>query len=154
MGTLRHKGSEGEMVRGAILLLLLTSSCVTERKCNRLFPPTVTVKVDTVQVPYQVTIPGEVLHDTIRLRDSVVIRELTERITVREGDKTELRYWIDAYGNLIIECEAKEQILDLVRTYINTGRTEIRTETVPLWKLWLLGFICLLVGFALGRSKN
>lgn len=153
MGALRYKGSEGKMVRGAVLLLLLTS-CVTERKCNRLFPPTVTVTVDTVHVPYQVTVPGEVLHDTIRLRDSVVIRELTERVTVREGDKTELRYWIDAYGNLVIECEAKEQILDLIRTYINTDKTETRTETVPEWKFFVVGLICLLVGFALGRSKN
>lgn len=140
------------MVRAAILLLLLTS-CVTEQKCNRLFPPTVTVQVDTVHVPYQVTIQGETLHDTIRLRDSVVIRELTERVTVREGDKTELRYWVDAYGNLVIECEAKEQILDLVRTYINTDKTVTRTETTPEWKFLVLGLICLLVGFGLGRVR-
>jgi hypothetical protein len=112
------------------------------------------LRVDTVHVPYQVAIPGETLHDTIRLRDSVVIRELTERVTVREGDKTELRYWIDAYGNLVIECEAKEQILDLVRTYINTDKTVTRTESTPEWKFLVLALICLLVGFALGRSKN
>jgi hypothetical protein len=136
-----------------ILPLLLLTSCITERKCNRLFPPTVTVRVDTVHVPYQVEIPGETLHDTIRLRDSVVIRELTERVTVREGDKTELRYWIDAYGNLVIECEAKEQILDLVRTYINTDKTVTRTESTHEWKFLVLALICLLVGFGLGRVR-
>jgi hypothetical protein len=132
-------------------LLLTTASCITERKCNRLFPPTVTVRVDTVHVPYQVTIQGETLHDTIRLRDSVVIRELTERVTVREGDKTELRYWMDAYGNLVIECEAKEQILDLVRTYINTEKVEVRKNSVP----WVLISLLLAAGIVvLGWVKG
>lgn len=118
------------------LLLLLLTSCVTERKCNRLFPPTVTVQSDTVFVPVTVEIPGETLHDTIRLRDSVVIRELTERVTVREGDKTELRYWMDAYGNLVIECEAKEQFVELLNRYVNTTKTETRTVT-PDW-VWVV----------------
>lgn len=120
------------------LLLLLLTSCVTERKCNRLFPPTVTERTDTVFVPVTVEIPGETLHDTIRLRDSVVIRELTERVTVRESasGKAELRYWMDAYGNLVIECEAKEQFVELMNRYVNTTRTETRTVT-PDW-VWVV----------------
>jgi hypothetical protein len=141
------------MVRAAILLLLLTS-CITERKCNRLFPPTVTVRVDTVHVPYQVEIPGETLRDTIPIWDTLYLKELADNATVREGDKTELRYWIDAYGNLVIECEAKEQILDLVRTYINTDKTVTRTESTPEWKFLVLGLVCLVVGFGLGIVKT
>lgn len=142
------------MVKIAPLLLLLLTSCITEQKCNRLFPPTVTERTDTVFVPVTVEIQGETLHDTIRLRDSVVIRELRERVTVREGDKTELRYWMDAYGNLVIECEAKEQFVEMLNRYVNTTRTETRTETFPQWKFWVVGLICLLIGFGLGRSKN
>jgi len=115
-----------------LLFLLLLTSCVTERKCNRLFPPTVTVTTDTVFVPVQIEIPGETLHDTIRLRDSVVIHSLRETVTVREGDKTELRYWMDAYGNLVIECEAKDQFVELLNRYVNTNRVETRTVT-PDW---------------------
>jgi hypothetical protein len=119
-----------------LIFLLLLTSCVTERKCNRLFPPTVTVTTDTVFVPVQIEIPGETLHDTIRLRDSVVIHSLRETVTVREGDKTELRYWMDAYGNLVIECEAKEQFVELLNKYVNTNRVETRTVT-PDW-VWVV----------------
>ena len=122
-----------------LLFLLLLTSCVTERKCNRLFPPTVTVTTDTVFVPVQIEIPGETLHDTIRLRDSVVIHSLRETVTVREGDKTELRYWMDAYGNLVIECEAKEQFVELLNRYVNTNRVETRTVT-PDWVWVVVGF--------------
>jgi len=92
----------------------------------------VTVTTDTVFVPVQIEIPGETLHDTIRLRDSVVIHSLRETVTVREGDKTELRYWMDAYGNLVIECEAKDQFVELLNRYVNTNRVETRTVT-PDW---------------------
>jgi len=94
------------------------------------------VQSDTVFVPVTVEIQGETLHDTIRLRDSVVIRELRETVTIREGDKTELRYWMDAYGNLVIECEAKEQFVELLNRYVNTTRTETRTVT-PDW-VWVV----------------
>lgn len=143
------------------LLLLLLTSCTTQRKCNRLFPPTVTVQSDTVFVPVTVEIPGETLHDTIRFRDSVVIRELTERVTVRESasGKAELRYWMDTYGNLVIECEAKEQIIELLNRYVNTTRTETRTVT-PDW-VWVvvaaavaMVLLCVVVVVAVVRVKN
>jgi hypothetical protein len=97
------------------------------------------VTTDTVFVPVQIEIPGETLHDTIRLRDSVVIHSLRETVTVREGDKTELRYWMDAYGNLVIECEAKEQFVELLNRYVNTNRVETRTVT-PDWVWVVVGF--------------
>jgi hypothetical protein len=123
------------------LLLLLLTSCVTERKCNRLFPPTVTVQSDTVFVPVTVEIPGEKVTDILRIHDTTFIKEITERVTVRESasGKAELRYWMDAYGNLVIECEAKEQFVELLNRYVNTTRTETRTVT-PDWVWVVVGF--------------
>jgi hypothetical protein len=123
------------------LLLLLLTSCTTQRKCNRLFPPTVTVQSDTVFVPVTVEIPGEKVTDILRIHDTTFIKEITERVTVRESasGKAELRYWMDAYGNLVIECEAKEQFVELLNRYVNTTRTETRTVT-PDWVWVVVGF--------------
>jgi hypothetical protein len=131
------------------LLLLLLTSCVTERKCNRLFPPTVTVQSDTVFVPVTVEIPGEKVTDILRIHDTTFIKEITERVTVRESasGKAELRYWMDAYGNLVIECEAKEQFVELLNRYVNTTRTETRTVT-PDW-VWVVVAVAVLLAVGL-----
>jgi hypothetical protein len=133
-----------------LLPILLLTSCVTEQKCNRLFPPSVTITTDTQFVPVNVQIPGATIYDTIRLHDSLVILQLTEKVTIRETDngRAELRYWVDKYGNLVIECQAKDQIVELLNKYVTNNRVEVRNK-IPEWIYgaaiaW--GLICFLLG--------
>jgi len=121
-----------------LLLLPLLTSCISQNRCNRLFPPSVTVKVDTVYTPVQVEIPGETITEVVRITDSLIIKELTERVTVRETDqgRAELRYWVDSYGNLVIECEAKDKVIEYMRAQINTQTVEVRKEAD--WKYYAL----------------
>jgi hypothetical protein len=58
---------------------------------------------------------------------------------------------MDAYGNLVIECEAKEQFVELLNRYVNTTRVETRTVT-PDWVWVVVGFG--LVGWVLAVVRG
>jgi hypothetical protein len=120
------------------LLLLLLTSCVTERKCNRLFPPTVEKETITTVIRRDSTIQGEKVTDVIHLHDTTVIRYITNNVTVRESASgmAELRYWKDAYGNLVMECESKDRQIEWHEQHRVTINTITRTVT-PDW-VWVV----------------
>jgi hypothetical protein len=129
------------------LLNIVLLGCITKSKCNDLFPPTVEKETITTIIKKDSLIKGSTIHDSIYFFDTLVIKELKERVIIRQdtSGRTELRYWIDEAGRLRIECESKDQILNWLETYVSQNTLERRTE-IPIYIYIIIGIQTLVIG--------
>lgn len=137
-------------------IMLLCSSCVTQKKCNAKFPPQTFIKDSIVfkdTVIYKDTvihIPGETLTATEYIHDTLVFVD-----TVIFGNKTQLHLQVDK-GKIKATC-----IADSLQLVINnlqkiiSQKTQIKTETItknievpkPYVPLWLILIMVVSIGW-------
>jgi len=144
-----------------LFLLILCASCVTQKRCQEKFP----IQSDTLVVRdtslVSVLVPGATVLDTIRI-DSLIYKGYPV-VKVDTSDRAALRYWKDAHGNLVVECEARE---DSARAEcISTSKIVYQQRPVSnkLKAKWIAtGCVCslavlglsMLFGFGRSRHQN
>ena len=116
------------------ILSFLMTSCVTQEKCNRLFPPTVTVKDSIITketIKWKdttITIPGErvVIKDFVWC-DSLRKAQLPKK-SVKSGSLTATVEIKD--GEIKVDCKAAslQKVIQLQEKTIETLKTHSSTE--------------------------
>lgn len=127
-----------------ILILLVVTSCVTQKKCHKKFPPQSIVKeVEVITEIYKDSIiPGATVLDTFMLQEIVEI-PVNRWISVPDtSGKAELRIMKNEYNQLIIDCTAKEEVIkkheQIITELREVSEVEVLIKT-PKWAWWLLG---------------
>ena len=146
------------------VLLLLLSSCVTQKRCNRKFPPQIWERttIETIQKPYFITL--RVPPVTIAGGTDIIINEDGTFTSDASRLETEFAFsvaWVQD-NRLFHELNQKEvNITDTVHvtdTIVVTEKGEVREVNVlKWWQKWLiyLGVVFLLFClFLLGRLAN
>jgi hypothetical protein len=121
----------------------LIFGCLTKSKCNALFPPSVEKETITTIIRKDSIIKGGTVRDSVIIYDSLVIKQLTERVTEIHdtSNNTLLRYYIDENGKLILECQSKDRLLSWLEKTTENNTTETRTKT-DYWP-WIFNIITL-----------
>ena len=120
-----------------LLPLILLSSCGLLKKCPEVY---LTDSVKTTIVYHDTIIQGNMVFDTLT---EETIKYLPKYKTVVKRDTSglvELRYYKDAYGQLIVDCEAKDKKLKTVQKTLENTKTRVVIETkekIPWW-IWLI----------------
>ena len=147
------------MIRILLISLLLLTSCVTQRKCLKKFPPVIsidTVVQDTTiyrDTTFYAYLPGDTVY-----RDTVieVPVELYVRPVTAETELARARAWIQSQ-RLQLELIQKDSLLQFKIDSAVSANSRVeyitRTETTQLppkrfykWWFWgSLGFLVLLV---------
>jgi hypothetical protein len=127
-----------------IIILLLVSSCTTKQ------PVIINNEKETTIIKRDSLIKGATIHDTIRFET------VTDKLTIIKDStgRAELRYYKDAYGRLIAECEAKDLTVEWLEKYVKEKKTEIiniEKKYIPSW-LWIIVGI-LIIPAAYGLFK-
>jgi hypothetical protein len=126
--------------------LLLTASCVTQKRCNAKFPPESSVSIVERIIQRDTILPATIVRDTVNLNDTVVIREMRTHVrVVRDSANTvEMRMWIDKYNNLQATCEALEKQVRWEEKHSEVVTKEVREKPpfkIPTRLLVLLALI-------------
>lgn len=113
-----------------IIILFFISSCTTQQ------PTIINNEKETVIIKRDSIIKGSTVRDTI------TIDKVTNNVTIIRDSlgRTELRYFKDAYGRLVAECEAKDLTVEWLEKYVKEKKTEINTvekKYIPWW-LWII----------------
>jgi hypothetical protein len=113
-----------------IIILFFISSCTTQQ------PTIINNEKETVIIKRDSIIKGSTVRDTI------TIDKVTNNVTIIRDSlgRTELRYFKDAYGRLVAECEAKDLTVEWLEKYVKEKKTEIHTvekKYIPWW-LWII----------------
>lgn len=113
-----------------IIILFFISSCTTQQ------PTIINNEKETVIIKRDSIIKGSTVYDTI------TIENVTNKVTIIKDSlgRTELRYFKDAYGRLIAECEAKDLTVEWLEKYVKEKKTEVYTvekKYIPWW-LWII----------------
>ncbi len=127
-----------------IIILIFISSCTTQQ------PTIINNEKETVIIKRDSIIKGSTLRDTI------TIDKVTNNVTIIRDSlgRTELRYFKDAYGRLVAECEAKDLTVEWLEKYVKEKKTEIiniEKKYIPSW-LWIIVGI-LIIPAAYGLFK-
>ena len=136
-----------------LTLILLTSSCVTQKRCNRKFPPQTTIETKIVtQVEYRdtivyVTIPA----DTVFSPGDTVYIDNNTGLTYSERSELNTdfaRSWAQVVNGILLheliqkESEIEQKIKDAIKehsTHTETVKETVREVNVLKW--WQLGLI-------------
>jgi hypothetical protein len=113
-----------------IIILFFISSCTTQQ------PTIINNEKETVIIKRDSIIKGSTVRDTI------TIDKVTNNVTIIRDSlgRTELRYFKDAYGRLVAECEAKDLTVEWLEKYVKEKKTEIiniEKKYIPSW-LWII----------------
>lgn len=141
--------------------IIILQACITQEKCHQKFPPIVetVTKFDTAFS--FIPVPGASITDTITLSQ---IRNVPVDRIIRVVDstgRTNLLWYKDAYGQLVVECQARE---DSVRAECVSKTTTIKEDHfVSKTNGWLkfIGGLCVgivvcafLIVFRNGARRN
>jgi hypothetical protein len=113
-----------------IIILFFISSCTTQQ------PTIINNEKETFIIKRDSIIKGSTVRDTI------TIDKVTNNVTIIRDSlgRTELRYFKDAYGRLVAECEAKDLTVEWLEKYVKEKKTEIiniEKKYIPSW-LWII----------------
>lgn len=113
-----------------IIILFFISSCTTQQ------PTIINNEKETVIIKRDSIIKGATVYDTITLEN------VTNKVTIIKDSlgRTELRYFKDAYGRLVAECEAKDLTVEWLEKYVKENKTEVINvpqKFIPSW-LWII----------------
>ena len=113
-----------------IIILIFLGSCTTQQ------PTIINNEKETVIIKRDSIIKGSTVRDTI------TIDKVTNNVTIIRDSlgRTELRYFKDAYGRLVAECEAKDLTVEWLEKYIKEKKTEvinIEKKYIPSW-IWII----------------
>lgn len=113
-----------------IIILIFLGSCTTQQ------PTIINNEKETVIIKRDSIIKGA------SIRDTITIDKVTNNVTIIRDSlgRTELRYFKDAYGRLVAECEAKDLTVEWLEKYVKEKKTEvinIPKKYIPSW-LWII----------------
>jgi hypothetical protein len=133
-------------------LLLSTIGCVTAKKCNAKFPPTIeTITNNTTEIIRRDSlIQGASVTNTI-YKDSIVLMPVNKWHYIKDTNGiASLRWYKDAYGNIQMQCDANSRLVEMVRKEMKTkdsinSKTIVEKKVVPFWALLVIAVLCLLL---------
>lgn len=113
-----------------IIILFFISSCTTQQ------PTIINNEKETVIIKRDSIIKG------LTVRDTITIDKVTNNVTIIRDSlgRTELRYFKDAYGRLVAECEAKDLTVEWLEKYVKEKKTKvinIDKKYIPSW-IWII----------------
>lgn len=131
-----------------LILPLLLAGCISKQRCNELFPPSVHTEHTTTIIQRDSIIKGATVYDTLHLRDTLILRELRERIVIKHdtSGRAELRYWVDEAGRLRLQCTSKDATVQWLERHVATTTVETRKE-MPTWVYFAMIAIVLFIIF-------
>lgn len=124
----------------AILLIVAISGCRSTKETS--------VRSDVERVKYvqrDSLAPGWTLKPpAFTLKDLQDLPVGEKQTTTTADNGAELRYWIDQYGQLHIECEEKDKLItklrvEAERSTVVTEETVVEKPVTPKWAWWTLG---------------
>ena len=121
-----------------LVLIILNSGCITQRKCNERYPPSVSdstyVRDTFIMIVDTVVVPGE----TVTIRDTVPCPELNFSKTVKKNHVT--AKVVIKNGKIDFECKADslEALLNTIRKERVTTRTRssVSKPVIELKSYW------------------
>ncbi len=130
-----------------IIILFFISSCTTQQ------PTIINNEKETVIIKRDSIIKGSTVYDTI------TIDKVTNNVTIIRDSlgRTELRYFKDAYGRLIAECEAKDLTVEWLEKYVKENKTEIHTvekKYIPSWLWIIVGILIIPAAYGIFKIIN
>lgn len=135
-----------------LIPLFLLGGCISQQKCNRLYPPVKETKEYhyTKEIRKDSLLPGATVYDTL-YKDSISFYPAYKTITVQDkAGLAELTWYKDAYGNLVAKCTANERMVEgikqVIRDQINSQETKVITK-VPWWMFVIIGFMAAVIVF-------
>lgn len=144
------------LLLGGIFIIVIISmlGCVTQKKCNSKFPPTVEIVTNHTKeiIRKDSILPGSVIREYIPMvRDSLVPFDRWITVTDKKGF-AELRYKLDSLGNVRdIECQANSRMVEKLEERITksekTTKTPIPVEVkqTPFWNWLIIGGLSVLI---------
>lgn len=92
--------------------------------------------IDSLLTAFRASLPAQG-------HDSTIIKEhwnTTPVIITDSSSKIQLKYWVDQYGKLVMECTSKDQTIQMLVAQVNKLSKENHTETIikykPNWLTW------------------
>lgn len=133
-------------------LLISSIGCVTAKKCNAKFPPTVeTITNHTTEVIRRDSlIQGASVTNTI-YKDSIVLMPVNKWHYIKDTNGiASLRWYKDAYGNIQMECQANNRLIEMVRKEMKINNSTnskkvVEKKVVPFWALLIIAVLTLLL---------
>jgi len=135
-----------------IFILMNTFGCVSEKRCNAKFPPTVeTITNHTTEVIRRDSlIQGASVTNTI-YKDSIVFMPVNKWHYIKDTNGiASLRWYKDAYGNIQMQCDANSRLVEMVRKEMKINNSTnskkvVEKKVVPFWALLIIAVLCLLL---------
>jgi len=130
-----------------IIILLFVSSCSTKQ------PVIINNEKETTIIKRDSIIKGATVYDTLR------IESITDRITIIKDStgRVQLRYFKDAYGRLIAQCQANDLTVEWLEKYVKEKKTEIHTvekKYIPSWLWIIVGILIIPAAYGLFKIIN
>jgi hypothetical protein len=130
--------------------LLGTSGCISQQKCNRLYPPQVSHTETTTIIQHDSILPGADVEkwfykDSIAYYPAYKIQKVTDT-----SGLAELTWYKDAYGNIVATCTANERLIKKFETFINSQSTKsdvIIKKEMAWWGWALIGIMAFMIGY-------
>jgi hypothetical protein len=111
-----------------IILCFGLVGCATQDRCIAKYPPTVETVEQTVIEYRDSLILGETVTKVLRY-DSLIFVPSEVTTIIDSSGKVELSYFKNAYGDLVVNCEAKSQVIEKLRQ--TKTKEVIITKTAP-----------------------
>ena len=130
-----------------IIILIFLGSCTTQQ------PTIINNEKETVIIKRDSIIKGSTVRDTI------TIDKVTNNVTIIKDSlgRTELRYFKDAYGRLVAECEAKDLTVEWLEKYVKEKKTEvinIEKKYIPWWLWVIIGILIIPAAYGIFKIIN
>lgn len=133
-------------------LLLSTIGCVTAKKCNSKFPPTIeTITNHTTEIIRRDSlIQGASVTNTI-YKDSIVLMPVNKWHYIKDTNGiASLRWYKDAYGNIQMTCDANSRLVELVRKEMKVkdstnSKSIVEVKSIPFWIWLIIGALILII---------
>lgn len=133
-----------------MLILVMFSGCVTQKKCNAKFPPVTEIKTEHTKetIIRDSLLPGATIYHTI-YKDSIQFYpEYKWRVIKDTSGLAELRIMRDAHGNITATCEATEQLIS--RMEVIESKVDTKSESKVIVESHIPGWIWMIFGLMIG----
>jgi hypothetical protein len=122
-------------------LVFISASCITQKKCQKRFPPEASVKDSShTEIIIEkrdsiIHVPGETIYDTIRLECDTLTHKIKPVLRKKSGTRTEYRaIGQDDYLLLEVSCLAKDILITNLKEQLKISKSKEVTKTIPVIK--------------------
>lgn len=140
-----------------LVLILIVGGCTTQRRCLQKYPPQVVTEHTREVVIRDSIIKGAIITDTL------IIKEL-EKMPIYQyvykydtSGKAMMRFYKDAYGRIIAECQSKDQMVQQIRETIKDTEKQVivkveKVKVFPWYLFVVIGILVSAVGYLLIKN--